>query len=60
MDKKTFESKDDSQMRAVGAIHGDAYLGDIHHGSRPSRVSGVGGNPLDIESDWVDRAGYQS
>jgi tetratricopeptide (TPR) repeat protein len=60
MDKQTFESKDDSQMRAVGEVHGDAYLGDIHHGQRPSRVSGVGGNPLDIENYWVDRAGYQA
>jgi tetratricopeptide (TPR) repeat protein len=61
MDKKTFESKDDSQMRAVGEVHGVAYLGDIYqNGSRPSRVSGVGGNPLDIENYWVDRPDYQT
>jgi hypothetical protein len=29
-------------------------------GQRPSRVSGVGGNPLDIENYWVDRPDYQT
>jgi NB-ARC domain len=59
MDKKTFESNGNSQMRAVGEVHGIVNLGDVYNSPRPSRVSGIGGNPLDIENYWVDRVGYQ-
>ncbi len=61
MDKQTFESNDDSQMRAVGEVHGDAYLGDIHNsGLREITVSGVGGIPPNFQDYWVDRASYQT
>jgi tetratricopeptide (TPR) repeat protein len=56
-----FESNDESQMRAVGKVYGTAYLGDRYesHAPRSSFVSGVGGNPPNID-DWVDRARYQA
>jgi hypothetical protein len=62
MSDTKFESSDQSQMRAVGKVDGDAYLGDQHHhyGSREITVSGVGGTPPSFERYWVDRTSYQS
>ncbi len=57
-----FESYDQSQMRAVGEVHGDAYLGDQHHhhGGPEITVSGVGDSPPNFQDYWVERRVYQA
>ncbi len=63
--KNQFESHDQSQMRAVGEVHGDAYLGDQittyeSHGQKEAAVLAVGAHPPRFEKYWVDRLGYQT
>jgi tetratricopeptide (TPR) repeat protein len=62
MSDMKFESSGQSEMRAVGKVDGNAYLGDQHHhyGPREITVSGVGGMPPSFERYWVDRTTYQT
>jgi tetratricopeptide (TPR) repeat protein len=53
-----FESRDHSQLRAVGKVGGDAYLGDRHYHQGPQEilVAGVGEPAPELPEDWVARA----